>query len=87
MKIAVLSILFGFLILIPLLGYAQELSPGLYARFDTAKGVIIARLFYEKTPLTVINFAGLAEGKILTQHGQGKNIMMASPFTGLFKIL
>lgn len=72
MKRKVLSILSGFSILIPLFGHAQELSQGLYAKFDTSKGVIIVRLFYEKVPLTVINFAGLAEGKISTEYGHGK---------------
>ncbi len=51
---------------------AGELSPGLYARFETTKGVIICRLFYEETPITVANFVGLAEGKLDTRAKRGQ---------------
>ena len=46
------------------------MKDGLYAKISTERGDILLRLFYDKTPLTVINFAGLAMGTVGPKKGQ-----------------
>ncbi|MDR2485462.1 MAG: peptidylprolyl isomerase [Treponema sp.] len=46
------------------------LGNGLFARIGTAKGDVVVRLEYQKTPLTVCNFVALAEGQMKNTGGK-----------------
>lgn len=43
---------------------------GVFALMETSKGNILLELFYDKTPLTVTNFVGLAEGTLDAAKGK-----------------
>ena len=49
---------------------AIEGKDGVFAIMQTSKGSIVLELFYDKTPLTVTNFVGLAEGTLDAAKGK-----------------
>ena len=55
--------LFGFLaVMTSCKAQYPDLEDGLYAEIITNKGTMIAKLYYDKVPVTVANFVALAEG-------------------------
>ena len=75
MKKLIAALLFGCAFIS--FGGSMESTPkslegkkGLFAVMTTSKGDIVLELYYKKTPLTVTNFVGLAEGTLDASKGK-----------------
>ncbi len=49
-------------------GVNKYKEDGIYAEMNTAKGLIVLKLNFKKTPMTVANFVGLSEGTIKNSY-------------------
>jgi len=61
-SITYLTILLSFILLNACKVQHPDLDDGLYAEIITSKGTMMAKLHYDKVPVTVANFVALAEG-------------------------
>lgn len=78
-----IATLFLLSLLVALPASAQELGDGMYAQMQTNKGLIVLKLFYDKTPRTVANFVGLAEGSKEWRDPDTQQLVKSKFYDGL----
>lgn len=76
MRKIIVTLVLSFLFMGPLYSLPTE---GIFAEIKTNKGSIILRLFYQKTPKTISNFIGLAEGSIDWVDSETNKIIQNKP--------
>jgi len=59
-----------FAVVAPLRAAEPDLPDGLYAEFVTPRGPIVCELYYQRVPLVVTSFVGLAEGTLAQRNGK-----------------
>ena len=66
-----ITLLIGIVLSLLVVSCTGEMADGMYAKIKTNKGEVMLTLSYDKTPLTVANFIGLVEGKIIESNKEG----------------
>jgi peptidyl-prolyl cis-trans isomerase A (cyclophilin A) len=62
----------SFLAALPAVAQSKALSDGVYAEIKTERGTITCSLEFQKSPMTVANFIGLAEGTLKANGVSGR---------------
>ncbi len=62
---------------------SRAAEEGIFAQIHTSKGLITAKLFYKRAPMTVMNFVGLAEGTISWRASQNEKAAKRPLYKGL----